>query len=133
MTPRIRQIDFRSERGQGMTEFALILPVFALLLFGIIQCGIVFHNYVEIADATRAGARKAAVSRDLPDPAGAATAAVRSSASGPKNGDLDVSVTSSFQRGADVTVHASYPYSISLLGIVVKSGRITSTTTERVE
>ena len=36
-------------------------------------------------------------------------------------------------RGADVTVHTSYPYSISLLGIVVKSGRITSTTTERVE
>ena len=58
-----------------MAEFALILPLLALLLFGIIQCGIVFHNYVEFADATRAGARKAAVSRDFPDPAGAAAAA----------------------------------------------------------
>ncbi len=116
-----------------MTEFALILPVLALLLFAIIQCGIVFHNYVTIADATRAGARKAAVSRDLPDPAAAATAAVRSSASGLDSGDLDVSVSSSFDRGADVTVTTSYPYSISLLGLVVKSGRITSKTTERVE
>jgi hypothetical protein len=44
-----------------------------------------------------------------------------------------VSVTSSFDRGSDVTVTASYPYSISLLGVVVKSGRITSKTTERVE
>ena len=116
-----------------MTEFALILPLLALLLFGIIQCGIVFHNYVEITDATRAGARKAAVSRDLPNPAAAAAAAVRSSANGLKDSDLDVTVTSSFARGADVTVATSYPYSISLLGIVVKSGRITSTTTERVE
>jgi Flp pilus assembly protein TadG len=116
-----------------MAEFALVLPLLALLLFGIIQCGIVFHNYVEIADATRAGARKAAVSRDLPDPAGAATAAVRSSAGGLDDGDLDVAVTSSFERGDDVTVTTSYPYSISLLGLVVKSGRITSTTTERVE
>ena len=116
-----------------MTEFALILPLLAILLFGIVQCGIVFHDYIQITDATRAGARKAAVSRDLPDPAGSATASVRSSASGLDAGKLDVSVQSSFERGADVTVTASYPYSISLLGLVVKSGRMTSSTTERVE
>jgi hypothetical protein len=32
-----------------------------------------------------------------------------------------------------VTVEASYPYSINLLGIVVASGDLTSSTTERVE
>jgi Flp pilus assembly protein TadG len=116
-----------------MAEFAIVLPLLALLLFSIIQFGIVFHNYVEITDATRAGARRAAVSRELPDPAGAAQAAVRTSASGLKQDELDVSVSSSFERGADVTVSTSYPYSISLLGLVVKSGRINSTTTERVE
>jgi Flp pilus assembly protein TadG len=130
---RIRQIDFRRENGQAMTEFALILPLLALLLFGIIQCAIAFHNYVEITDATRAGARKAAVSRDLPNPAAAAVAAVRASAGGLKADDLDVAVSSSFERGSDVTVTASYPYHISLLGLVVKEGRITSKTTERVE
>jgi hypothetical protein len=32
-----------------------------------------------------------------------------------------------------VSVTATYPYSISLLGLVVKSGRLSSKTTERVE
>jgi Flp pilus assembly protein TadG len=116
-----------------MTEFALILPLVAMLLFAIFQFGIVFHDYVQITDATRAGARKAAVSRGLPDPAASAAAAVRSSANGLDPSNLDVSVASSFTRGSDVTVTATYPYSISLLGLVIKSGRMTSTTTERVE
>jgi Flp pilus assembly protein TadG len=133
MRKRFRQINFRAERGQSMTEFALVLPVLALLLFAIIQFGIVFHDYVQITDATRAGARKAAVSRDLPNPVAGAVASVRSSAAGLDSGNLDVTVSSSFERGADVTVTTSYPYSISLLGLVVKSGRITSSTTERVE
>jgi hypothetical protein len=38
-----------------------------------------------------------------------------------------------FAQGGDVTVTATYPYSINLLGFVVKSGRLTSQTTERVE
>jgi Flp pilus assembly protein TadG len=128
-----RRPTFRNEKGQSMAEFALVLPVLAMLLFAIIQFGIVFYNYVQITDATRAGARKAAVSRDLPDPAASATATVRSSASGLDQSNLDVSVSSSFTRGSDVTVTTSYPYSISLLGLVIKSGRMTSTTTERVE
>ncbi len=116
-----------------MTEFAIVLPLLALVLFGIIQFGIVFHHYVMITDATRAGARKAAVSRDLADPAAAAQAAVRASANGLDPGKLAVSVSSSFERGSDVTVSASYPYSISLLGVVVKSGLLSSRTEERVE
>jgi Flp pilus assembly protein TadG len=133
MTHTLGHISIRNERGQTMTEFALILPLLVLLLFGVIQFGIVFHNYISITDATRAGARKAAVSRELSDPAGAARAAVRTSAPGLDQDQLAVSVSSSFERGSDVTVAASYPYSISLLGLVVKSGRLTSETTERVE
>jgi len=53
-----------------MTEFALVLPILALLLFGVIQFGIVFNNYITLTDATRAGARKAAVSRRASDPRG---------------------------------------------------------------
>ena len=133
MPKRYSRHQFRGENGQTMTEFALVLPLVAMLLFAIFQFGIVFHDYVQITDATRAGARKAAVSRDLPDPAASAAAAVKSSASGLDPSNLDVSVSSSFTRGSDVTVTATYPYSISLLGIVIKSGRMTSTTTERVE
>ena len=46
-----------------MTEFALVFPILALLLFGVIQFGLVFNNYITMTDAIRAGARKAAVSR----------------------------------------------------------------------
>jgi Flp pilus assembly protein TadG len=116
-----------------MTEFALVLPVLALVLFAVIQFGIVFNNYVALTDATRAGARKAAVSRQAPNPAGTAETAVRDSARDLKQSDLDVSVTSTWQASSDVSVTATYPYSISLLGLVVKSGDLSSTTTERVE
>jgi Flp pilus assembly protein TadG len=116
-----------------VTEFALVLPVLALLLFGIIQFGITFNHYVTLTDATRAGARKAAVGRQVADPVGTAVQAVRDSAKDLNQGDLSVSVTSSWQPGQDVTVAATYPYSISLLGMVVKSGRLRSETTERVE
>ena len=132
--PVKKRIQIRNEQGQAMTEFALVLPVLALLLFAVIQFGIVFNNYVTLTDATRAGARKAAVSRDDPNRGADVMAAVRSSASDLDGSKLSVSPPSStWDSGSDVTVTATYPYSISLLGLVVKSGRLSSTTTERVE
>lgn len=116
-----------------MVEFALVLPILCLLLFGVIQFGIVFNNYVDLTDAVRAGARKAAVSRQDADPVGTATQAVVDSAGDITINPTKVSVTSDWQPGDDVTVQASYPYSISLLGIVVASGDLHSKTTERVE
>jgi Flp pilus assembly protein TadG len=128
-----RKIEIGSERGQSITEFALALPILALLLFAVIQFGIVFNNYVTLTDATRAGARKGAVARRLPNPVSATVTAVRNSATDLNQGNLNVTVTSTWQPAADVKVIATYPYSISLLGMVVKSGRLSSTTTERVE
>jgi Flp pilus assembly protein TadG len=128
-----RKIEIGSERGQSLTEFALALPILALLLFAVIQFGIVFNNYVTLTDATRAGARKAAVGRRLGNPVSATITAVRNSATDLNQSQLNVTVTSTWQPAADVNVTATYPYSISLLGMVVKSGRLSSTTTERVE
>jgi Flp pilus assembly protein TadG len=133
MTTARRKIDIRSQQGQSLTEFALALPVLALLLFAVIQFGIAFNNYVTLTDATRAGARKAAIGRQLTDPVGSCQTAIRSSAANLKQPDLAPTCVSTWQPGADVTVTATYPYSISLLGLVVKSGRLSSTTTERVE
>jgi Flp pilus assembly protein TadG len=132
--PVKKRIQIRSQQGQTMTEFALVLPVLALILFAVIQFGIVFNNYITLTDATRAGARKAAVSRQDPNRDSDVVSAVRSSASDLKSTKLSVPPPSStWNSGDDVTVTASYPYSISLLGLVVKSGRLSSTTTERVE
>jgi Flp pilus assembly protein TadG len=128
-----RKIDIRNEQGQALTEFALALPILALLLFAVIQFGIAFNHYVTLTDATRAGARKAAVARQLSNPVNACVSAIRTSASDLNQGNLTASCTSTWQMGSDVTVNATYPYSISLLGLVVKSGQLSSTTTERVE
>ena len=116
-----------------MTEFALVMPLLALLLFGIIQFGIVFHQYVTLTDAVRAGARQGAVGRHVASPSTAVVDRVRSSAADLDQSKLGVTVNSPWEQGSDVTVQATYPYSISLLGLVVKSGNLTSTTTERVE
>lgn len=123
----------KREQGQTMTEFALVLPLLALLLFGVIQFGIVFHQYVTLTDAVRAGARQGAVGRHVADPVGETENRVRDSAADLDQAKLGVTVSSSWAQASDVTVTATYPYNISLLGIVVKSGNLTSTTTERVE
>jgi Flp pilus assembly protein TadG len=124
---------FRKEQGQSMVEAAVVLPVMCLVLFAIVQFGITFNNYLTLTDAARAGARRAAVSRQVPDPVEAAVSAVRTSATDLNQDNLQVSVTSSWTPGSDVTVTATYPYSINLMGIVVHSGELSSSTTERVE
>lgn len=124
-----------------MVEMVVVAPILLLLVFGIVQFGILFNNYVTLTDAVRVGARQAAVSRTLSDPVAATTSRVTRAAGNLDTGNLEVTVdpfdpkdgTPSWAQGGDVTVTATYPYSISLLGFVVKSGRMTSQTTERVE
>lgn len=49
----------RSERGANLVEFAIILPVLALLLMGVVDMAYAFHDYVIITNAAREGARVA--------------------------------------------------------------------------
>jgi len=130
MSQRFRS---RNENGQTMVEFTLILPILCLLLFGVIQMGIVFHDYITVTDATRVGARVGAVSRQDPTRVSKINTVVKGSAANLKESKLGIIVTSTWAPGADLKVTATYPYEVSLLGMVVKSGTLTSTTTERVE
>ena len=122
-----------SETGQTMTEFAMILPLLVVLLFGVIQFGIAFNNYVALTDAVRAAARKGAVSREASDPKGMCETAGYNAGGDLNSGSLDVTCVSNWQPGSDITVTGTYPYSISLLGWVVKSGDLTTQIKERVE
>jgi Flp pilus assembly pilin Flp len=129
-----RRRSIRNERGQTMVEFALVVPILCVVLFGILQFGALYNDYVTLTDAARVGARKAATSRHLPDPEAAAEAAARDAATGLDAGDLDIDVSASaWEHGETVTVEATYPYEIDLLGFVVASGDLNSKTTERVE
>ena len=129
-----RRPNIRHERGQTMVEFALVVPILCVVLFGILQFGAIYNDYVTLTDATRVGARKAATSRLDASPAAAAENAARKAAVGLDATKLTVTVTATaWEHGEDVTVEGKYPYSVNLLGFVVASGNLTSKTTERVE
>jgi Flp pilus assembly pilin Flp len=50
----------KNEKGANAIEFALILPVFVMVIFAILQFGIVFNNWIALTYAAREGARLAA-------------------------------------------------------------------------
>lgn len=50
-----------SGRGQALPEFALIAPLFFILLFGILQFGFLFGGHIGLTNAARDAARYASV------------------------------------------------------------------------
>ena len=51
----------RSQRGASMVEFAIVLPLFVVMVFGIIEAGWLFAQLTETRNAAREGARIAVV------------------------------------------------------------------------
>lgn len=51
----------RGEEGQSMVEFALMLPVFLIILAIVVEFGVGLSNWISITNATREGARYGAV------------------------------------------------------------------------
>lgn len=49
------------ENGQAIIEFALVLPIFLLLVMGIIDFGWLFYNSINVENSARNGARSACV------------------------------------------------------------------------
>ena len=116
----MRVIRDRTSRDQGVAavEFALILPVLALLLFGVLEFGRVWSQYQVFQGAAREGARCAAVAstsecdvQDEIDQAAApwvppdATVQVIGGSAGPCE-DVD--------RGKDVQVSWQQPLQINI-------------------
>jgi Flp pilus assembly protein TadG len=119
----------RDERGQAVVEFALVAPILAALVLAIVEFGIAFNHYQTLTAAVGTGARTGAVMHDT----ASVESAVDDAAGGLDPSKLRVDVDSDWVSGHTVTVTARYPYSIDILGIVVKSGDLTSKTVQRVE
>ncbi len=47
----------RTRQGQSLVEFSLFVPILALLLSGIAAFGFLLYAHVQVANATREGAR----------------------------------------------------------------------------
>jgi Flp pilus assembly protein TadG len=56
--------DQRTERGAAAVEFALVLPILLVLLFGIVEFGRAFQVRATLEAAAREGARVMAVQND---------------------------------------------------------------------
>jgi Flp pilus assembly protein TadG len=132
------------ERGQALIEFALVLPLFLLLLLGIVQMGTVFRDYIALTDATRVGARQAAVARSIqPESARIPNIIARTEKAAVNLDKAKMTVTVEpvmidgvtvgWEQSGDVTVRATYPFKIDIIGLVVFDGTLKSRTTERVE
>ncbi len=51
----------KKHKGQSVVEFALVLPLFLLIMFGVIYTGMLFHDYATLSNIARSSAREAAV------------------------------------------------------------------------
>jgi len=61
MNAEIRSKADRGRRGQAVVEFALVLPVFLLLVFGALEFGRAYFNLHLLTNAGREGARRASL------------------------------------------------------------------------
>jgi len=120
----------RWQRGQGLVEFALAVPVLLMLVLGVVQFGVVYSHGTALTDAVRVAGRAAALCHSRKDPQTAYSQAVSDLPGAPL---LQPSPFSCPATGTTVSVSGSYPYSIEIFGVVVARGNLTSQTTQTVE
>lgn len=139
-----------------MVEFALVLPVLLIVLLAILKFGLLFENYLTLTDAVRSGARTVSIGRGTANACTPANTQLEKSAGSlkiasltinPQNGgtpggaatagsatftapDLCTALTS----GNAVTMTASYPCNLSIMGInFAPSCNLSVSATERIE
>ena len=118
----------------------MVFPLLLMVLFGIIQCGILFNNWVVLTDAVRAGSRQLAISR-APGQDGCvlAVATVKAAAAGLNPANLTITWTvtdscTSLLAGSQATLRATYPCQLAVLGVIYVPGCVLQAqTSERVE
>ena len=103
------------DRGATAVEFALLLPVLLLLVFGIIDLGRALNAQITLTQAAREGARLAALSQ--------ANVVSRTQAAATGLSGVTVTVTACPSGGAtaDATVQVSYPFTFATpLGAIAR-------------
>lgn len=126
----------KKETGQSLVEFALVLPLLILLLFGIVDFGRVFHAYLTIDHVGREAAR--AVSIGINDDIAKSTAVSNGASIGLTTTNVDItreSVTVSDQTFTNVEVTINYPVNFltPVIGNLIGPLQLEDITTMRVE
>jgi Flp pilus assembly protein TadG len=130
MSSRTTSLQIRGRerrRGQALVEFALVAPIFFLLLLAVIEAGRFIYHYEMLNNATRAGVRYAIIhGGNSADPTGppndASGADIKQAVSDAAFGLVGVGQMtipnptyagpngSSNKRGSNVTVSVTYTY-----------------------
>jgi Flp pilus assembly protein TadG len=126
----------RGDKGQGLVEMALVLPIFLLLVMGIVDFGMGMRAYVTVNNSSREGARYAIVCPSILD-----DDAIKARVANYSNGLVttgNVFVTWQSQRcksGESVKVVATtnYQYITPLSAFMPNPLRLTASSTMRVE
>ncbi|MCL1594196.1 MAG: pilus assembly protein [Actinomycetia bacterium] len=92
-----------------MVEFAILLPLLLVLVFGIIEFGRAYNASISLTHAAREGVREYAVTQD----AAAGTAAARNAATSLDSGAMAITV-SSCTFGDPTTMAITYPFTFNL-------------------
>ena len=98
----------KKNSGQAVVELAFVLPVLILLVAGILEFGLFFNSYLNVAFASKEGARIASLDTNATDQT--VTAAV--TATVPFSSSATVTVSPAVPRvtGSPVTVTVSTTY-----------------------
>ena len=113
--------------GQSLVEFALTLPLLALLLFGICQYGLIFAAIITVRNASAVGARYAVVGT----PSTSSIQAVAKAAVGPMldtNKVTSVTVTNTTVGGASGAMQVTVNYDLPLIIPFVVPGKTAGST-----
>ena len=96
------------DRGTTAVEFALLLPLLLMMVFGLIDFGRALNAQLTLTQAAREGARLAALGAPVP-----AVAARTQTAAAGLGGSVTVTVTScpaGATQGSDAVVQVSYSF-----------------------
>jgi Flp pilus assembly protein TadG len=120
----------KSDKGQSLVEFALIVPVLLLLLLGIMDFARIFHAYLTIDHAGREAAREASIGKV--EPAITEKAVEQGASIGLKTANVHVSPGS---PGTNATITIEYPITFltPMVGNIVGPLTLKDTTIMRVE
>jgi Flp pilus assembly protein TadG len=125
----------RDERGQSLVEFAFVLPMLLVIVFAIIEFGVIMMDHIQIQNAATAGARAGSLKGSN---SSNAVSAANSAAVGLVSCPVSTPTASYSGSPQQVTVTVSCPYSPitplgSLAAAVDVASTISSTVLMRVE
>lgn len=129
-------------RGAAVVEFALVVPIFLLLVMGIIDFGFAFNDYNSVRQGVREGARQIVVADWNTDGCTTGTSSQRAACVtkariGLNAADTRVKIVlpAAYQPGNQVTVCAMYPFRslTGLFGAALNGRAARSKLTMRIE